>query len=118
VGAVWTATGRERPVFLDERGRRRRFVHAGGALAGAIGAFWLAVLATGAIGFFNLPSLRVPPRPSGSWLHAGTVHLTLAHTLGRHARVAASTRVSRAQRSALLVSGSADGASARHATTG
>lgn len=58
--AVWTATGHECPVFLDERGRRRRWVLAGGVLAGGASAFWLAALVAGAIGFSTLPSMRAP----------------------------------------------------------
>jgi hypothetical protein len=60
VDAVWTATGHERPVFLDERGRRRRWVLAGGMSAGAAAAFWFAALVAGAIGFSTLPSMRAP----------------------------------------------------------
>ncbi len=56
--AIWTATGHERPVFLDERGRRRRWVLAGGVLAGTAAAFWFAALIAGAIGFSTLPSMR------------------------------------------------------------
>jgi hypothetical protein len=55
---VWTATGHERPVFLDEHGRRRRWVLAGGALAGSACAFWLTALIAGSIGFSTLPSMR------------------------------------------------------------
>lgn len=55
---VWTATGHERPVFLDEHGRRRRWVLAGGALAGGASAMWLTALVAGAIGFSTLPSMR------------------------------------------------------------
>lgn len=55
---VWTATGHERPVFLDEHGRRRRWVLAGGALAGGASAFWFTALIVGAIGFSTLPSMR------------------------------------------------------------
>jgi len=54
----WTATGHERPVFLDEHGRRRRWVLAGGTLAGAAAGLWLAALIAGAIGFATLPSWR------------------------------------------------------------
>jgi hypothetical protein len=53
---VWTATGHERPVFLDEHGRRRRWVLAGGALTGGVSALWLGGLLAGAIGFASLPS--------------------------------------------------------------
>jgi len=55
---VWTATGHERPVFLDEHGRRRRWVLAGGALAGGASAMWLTALVAGAIGFSTLPSVH------------------------------------------------------------
>jgi hypothetical protein len=53
---VWTATGHEPPVFLDHHGRRRRWVLAGGTLAGAAAGMWLAALVAGAIGFATLPS--------------------------------------------------------------
>jgi hypothetical protein len=56
----WTATGHERPVFLDEHGRRRRWVLAAGALAGAAAALWLTALVIGAIGFSSLPSSSLP----------------------------------------------------------
>jgi hypothetical protein len=56
--AVWTATGHEPPVFLDHRGHRRRWVLAGGTLAGAAATLWLAALIAGAIGFATLPSWR------------------------------------------------------------
>lgn len=55
---VWTATGHERPIFLDERGTRRRWVLLGGALTGSLSALWLAALIAGAIGFSSLPSLN------------------------------------------------------------
>lgn len=55
---VWTATGHERPVFLDEHGRRRRWVLLGGALSGGASACWLAALVAGAIGFSTMPSLH------------------------------------------------------------
>lgn len=57
-GAVWTATGHERPVFLDEHGRRRRWVWLAGATAGGASAFWLAALVAGAIGFSTMPAMR------------------------------------------------------------
>jgi hypothetical protein len=53
---VWTATGHESPVFLDHHGRRRRWVLAGGTLAGAAASLWLVALIAGAIGFATLPS--------------------------------------------------------------
>jgi hypothetical protein len=55
----WTATGHERPVFLDEHGRRRRWVLAGGMLAGVLAALWLTALVVGAIGFATLPAIGV-----------------------------------------------------------
>jgi hypothetical protein len=56
--SVWTATGHERPVFLDEHGRRRRWVLLGGALAGGGSACWLGALIAGAIGFSRMPSMN------------------------------------------------------------
>jgi hypothetical protein len=55
---LWTATGHERPVFLDEHGKRRRWVWLGGALTGGASAFWLGALIAGAIGFSTMPSIR------------------------------------------------------------
>jgi hypothetical protein len=55
---VWTATGHERPVFLDEHGRRRRWVLLGGALSGGAAACWLGALVAGAIGFSTLPAVQ------------------------------------------------------------
>jgi hypothetical protein len=46
---VWTATGRERQVFLDVSGRRARRMRAAGALAAVVG---------GGTGFASLPALR------------------------------------------------------------
>jgi hypothetical protein len=60
--AVWTATGHEPPVFLDRHGRRRRWVLAGGTLAGAAAGLWLAALIAGAIGFATLPSWQAQHR--------------------------------------------------------
>ncbi len=45
-------------MFLDESGRRRRWVFACGLVAGGASAFWLAALIAGALGFSTLPSLR------------------------------------------------------------
>lgn len=69
---AWTATGRERPVFLDEHGRRRRWVWVGGALAGAASSLWLAGLIAGGIGFSRLP---LPPAPLATRAHLGAPHL-------------------------------------------
>ncbi len=55
----WTATGHERPVFLDEYGRRRRWVLAGGVLGGSASALWLGALVAGAIGFSTMPAIGV-----------------------------------------------------------
>jgi hypothetical protein len=60
--SVWTATGHEPPVFLDHHGRRRRWVLAGGTLAGAAASMWLAALVAGAIGFATLPSWHAQHR--------------------------------------------------------
>jgi hypothetical protein len=73
---VWTATGRERPVFLDERGHRRRWVMLGGALAGGLTMFWMGALLAGAIGFSGLPSLRplADANHAADATHAGVLH--------------------------------------------
>ncbi|HEY7961343.1 MAG TPA: hypothetical protein VID29_05420 [Solirubrobacteraceae bacterium] len=60
---VWTATGHEPPVFLDERGRRRRWVLAGGALTGGMSALWLGGLIAGAIGFSSIPFQQARQAP-------------------------------------------------------
>lgn len=52
----WTATGHEPPVFLDERGLRRRWVVATGALAAGGAGLWLGALVAGAVGFSTLPA--------------------------------------------------------------
>ena len=57
--AVWRATGREEPVFLDRRGRRRPVARAAAALAALGGAGWLTALVTGAVGFGTLPDTSV-----------------------------------------------------------
>jgi hypothetical protein len=72
---VWTATGHERPVFLDEHGRRRRWVWLGGTLAGATSAFWLGALIAGAIGFSTLPSMQERTPLLASRASQRTVHV-------------------------------------------
>lgn len=61
--AVWTATGHERPIFLDEHGRRRRWVMIGGALGGGASTMWLGALIAGAIGFSTMPAVSVKTQP-------------------------------------------------------
>lgn len=58
---IWTATGCEPPVFLDERGRRRRWVLCAGAFAALASGLWLAALLAGAIGFSKLPPAAIAP---------------------------------------------------------
>jgi hypothetical protein len=60
--APWTATGQERPVFLDETGRRRRWVWAAGTLAAVAATAWFGALVTGPLGFDRLPDVPVPIR--------------------------------------------------------
>jgi hypothetical protein len=82
----WTATGHERPVFLDERGRRRRWVLAGGALAGGLAALWLTALLAGAIGFSTMPTSYGPKlgaRPHSAADLRRTVDLRRATDLRR-----------------------------------
>jgi len=53
----WRATGRESPVFLDERGRRGLLVRALGLLGAAGSAGALALLVTGALAFVHISPL-------------------------------------------------------------
>lgn len=53
--SVWTATGREVPVFFDRHGRRRHWVAGVSALSAILAASWLLGLIGGAFGFASLP---------------------------------------------------------------
>jgi hypothetical protein len=55
---VWTATGRERQVFLDVSGRRARRMRAAGALAAVVATGWFGGVVGGGTGFASLPALR------------------------------------------------------------
>jgi hypothetical protein len=57
---VWTATGLERQIFVDQTGRRARLVRVAGVIAALLSAAWLAALVTGALGYANLPRLPGP----------------------------------------------------------
>lgn len=70
----WTATGHEPPVFLDERGRRRRWVLGAGSLAGVIAVIWLGALIAGGVGFTSLPSMRLPGGLSAALRPVSTLH--------------------------------------------
>lgn len=74
---TWTATGHERPVFLDEHGRRRRWVLLTGVLASAGAAGWLSALVTGAIGFSTLPSLAAHSASLAARTSAHAIHREL-----------------------------------------
>jgi hypothetical protein len=80
---VWTATGHERPVFLDEHGRRRRWVLFGGALASGASACWLGALVAGAIGFSSLPSMNTDTHLLAARPHVRYVAQTVRHRHGR-----------------------------------
>jgi hypothetical protein len=54
---VWTATGLERQIFLDQTGRRARRARIAGVAAAALSTGWLAALVTGAVGFASLPAV-------------------------------------------------------------
>lgn len=56
----WEAAGRERPVFLDEAGRRHRLLRPFGLLAALGAAGWLAALLLGASGFATIAPLPGP----------------------------------------------------------
>jgi hypothetical protein len=104
--AVWTATGHERPVFLDEHGKRRRWVLLGGALAGGGSACWLGALVAGAIGFSSLPSMNTDTHLLAARAHARYVAQTVvAQTVRhRHGRSKVSGRSSGLEHADLAVS--------------
>jgi len=56
----WEAAGRERPVFLDEAGRRHRLLRPFALLAALGAAGWLAALLIGATGFATIAPLPDP----------------------------------------------------------
>lgn len=97
--AVWTATGHERPVFLDEHGRRRRWVLLGGALAGGGSACWLGALIAGAIGFSSLPAMNTGTRLLAARPEVRDVAQAARH---RHGRSTVSKRSSGLERTADL----------------
>jgi hypothetical protein len=73
------ATGTERPIFLDETGRRARRVRAA-CTAGCVAAgLWLAAIVGGSVGFGPLP----PGPPAALVLRAPVV---LPHAQRVHAR--------------------------------
>lgn len=55
----WDAAGRERPIFLDEAGRRHRLLRPLGALSALAACGWLLALGLGATGFARLEPLPV-----------------------------------------------------------
>ena len=55
-GARPLATGTERPIFLDETGRRARRVRAAGSAAAVAAGLWLAAIVGGSLGFGPLPA--------------------------------------------------------------
>jgi hypothetical protein len=67
-GARPLATGTERPVFLDETGRRARRVRAVCTAGCAAAVLWLAAIVGGSFGFG-----RLPPGPAAFVLRAPIV---------------------------------------------
>jgi hypothetical protein len=53
----WDAAGRERPIFLDEAGRRHRLLRPFGLLAVLGASSWVVALLLGATGFASLAPL-------------------------------------------------------------
>jgi hypothetical protein len=85
------ATGTERPIFLDETGRRARRVRAACLAAAVAAAVWFAAIVSGPVGFGRLPS--TPPatlvlQSAAVLPHAHRVHAraALAPTGGGHRR--------------------------------
>ncbi|HEX4806241.1 MAG TPA: hypothetical protein VFU94_10085, partial [Conexibacter sp.] len=61
----WHAAGRERPVFLDEAGRRHRLLRPFGLVVVLLASGWLVGLVVGATGFATIAPLpgAVSARP-------------------------------------------------------
>jgi hypothetical protein len=77
----FNASGPERPVFLDESGRRARVVRHGGRLLGVATAAWLAALVLGASPGQTLPPLSVQ---LASIRSVTVSRVASAHGPGRH----------------------------------
>lgn len=84
----WDAAGRERPVFLDEAGRRHRLLRPFGLLAVLGASGWLVGLLLGATGFASLAPL--PATISGRPL--AHVSVLPAQSRRRHAGAAPHAR--------------------------
>jgi hypothetical protein len=93
---VWRATGTERPVFLDESGRRRRRVQLIAAAAALVAGVWLCGLVGGGVGFS-----RLPPAPLSA-------HARPAHE-GHRARVSGAASALTASAALAAVSGRSHG---------
>ncbi len=75
----WDAAGRERPVFLDEAGRRHRLLRPLGLLAVLGAALWVVGLGVGATGFATLAPLHAAV--------AGRAPVHLVASVRRHGAV-------------------------------
>jgi hypothetical protein len=84
------ATGTERPIFLDETGRRARRVRAACGTGGAVAALWLAAIVSGPMGFGRLPS--APPAALGLRASLVVPHAHRLHGRSAPARSRASHR--------------------------
>jgi hypothetical protein len=85
------ATGTERPIFLDETGRRARRVRAACTAGGAAAALWLAAIVSGPLGFGRLPSaspaaLVLRAMPVMPHAHRLPGRVSLAHAVVEHRR--------------------------------
>lgn len=101
--AVWRATGREEPVFLDRTGRRRPLLRILGSLSAALSGVSLVALATGAVGFGSLPGVpaSVATLKSGTQQVALVTHAVRARSAASHRRFAVD--VDRAHRRASTI---------------
>jgi hypothetical protein len=85
------ATGTERPIFLDETGRRARCVRAAGTAGGVAAALWLAAIVGGPLGFGRLPA-----GPADALVVRAPVAVAHAHRV--HARARPGHRPHRSRR--------------------
>ncbi len=88
--AIWRATGREEPVFLDRTGRRRPLLRVLGSASAALSGISLVALATGAIGFGSLPGVpaSLATFKAGTQQVAAVTHAVRVRSAASHRRFA------------------------------
>ena|ERR1700677_3347680 len=73
---AWRIAAQEAPVFVDDSGRRARWVRLAGAAMAGLCALWLTGLVIGTAGFANFPSVPSPVRLLPALARVGPTRLT------------------------------------------